>query len=250
MTLLNYLISLLIIVLSVLKSADLFIVSDKKLNKLQGQFVKRTKQLHGNQKGNISLVAGSFTTIIAAFMLFMCQKMKLDYREAQYRSQSYLCFHYLNTQSEKYIKKISFFNWALKTAFIYQSTGTGAASGLEISKNLILARNIFHFNYIKNLTTNKYCQLTETISYLENIPYQTNAHRDLVTNFDGTTIIRNRKWTYRYLKNYHNIRKKFAFCLLSDFSINGNFFPNLNVSTREVGLTDLVNSKCLPGFQF
>ena len=255
MIILNYLLALTLVILSVVKTADLFVQSDKVLEKIEARFVDQTKNLlqksnkspNLDQKGSISLTASVLTTLLSLLLLFYITKMKINYQEAVYRKDSYLCFHYLNRQTEKYIKEMAIFNWSLRTAYLIQNSGLASAESIAAIKGLILARNIRHFFYIKNMTRNQYCHIPETVPFLRNIPFKTQTNFTLITNNDETSIIRQKKWNYRYYKQPIGIRLKKSFCLISQFEMNGPFIPKTSYAESESNLEDLSNLKCSSG---
>ncbi|MDO9183834.1 MAG: hypothetical protein Q7U04_15575 [Bacteriovorax sp.] len=251
MIILNYLLAISLVILSVVKTADLFIKSDQALTKIQIQFENQTKQKLKaelqSDKGNISLTAAVLTSILALLLLFYVSKMKIEYKEALYRKDSYLCFQYLNIQTEKYIKEISIFNWSLSTAYAAQASGVATAQAIEVFNALTIARNIRHFFYLKNLANNKYCHFPESLSYLKNTPFQTQSNMALVTNIDETTIVRQNKWSYIYYKKPSGIRLKKSFCLKSEFQIQNAFLPITKILSQEIPILGLSNLKCFSG---
>ena len=251
MYILNYLMAISLLIISVAQTTEFFIKSNKMLEKIEHQFVDQTKNLlkpaTNNEKGSISLLAAILTLILSLIFIFYITKMKIEYREAVYRKESYLCFQYMNKKTIAYIGEMAKFNWALSAAYIAQFSAVATAEAIEAFKALVLARNIRHFNYIKNLATNKYCKIPETISYLKNIPFKTKETYALSTNINETTSMRQSKWTYQYYKLPKGIRLKNSFCLKSNFQMKNAFFPNLKFTSQEFQMTGLSSSKCLPG---
>jgi hypothetical protein len=235
-----------LILISVVKTAEIFIVSDKELRKKQERFISATRKTleHRNEKGNISLIGATFTVILSGLLLFFITKMQLEYREAVYRQESYLCFGYLNKKTKDYITEMSRFNIALRTAFAARNTVVNGVEGEAIFKTLALLRDARHLNYMKNISFNKYCHLPETIFYLEKTPFELTATGTLATNIDETSIVREKKWTNQIVKIPHAIRLKKAFCLTATFEISGAFFPDVKMASAEAPLTDLSNLKC------
>ena len=251
MIILNYILSLSIVLLSVVKTADLFSKSDKALLKIEEQFIEKTRSLHQthlkNEKGSISLTAAILTIILSLVLLFYVTKMKIEYREAVYRKESYLCFFFLNRQTQLYINEMTKFNWSLSAAFIAQGSVVATSEAIEVFKLLVMARNIRHFYYLKKLATNKYCQLPETFSFLKNTPFKTQANLALITNIDETSIMRQKKWSYLYYKNPIGIRIKKSFCLKSTFQMENIYYPKTKYTSAEVPMVDLPSLKCFSG---
>lgn len=247
MFILNYILAFTLILLSVVKTADLFIHSDRALTKLQDQFVKTTKELIAPPKGNISLNAAVLSALLSLLLLFYVTKMKIEYSEARYRKDSYLCGHYLNIQTKKYIKEMSVFNWGLRSAFAAKSTVIAGVEGEVIWRALTHARNLRHFNYLRKLSKNKFCQFPETLSYLKNTPFKIQKTLALVTNIDETSIVREKQWTNTYYKNPKGIRLKKSFCLKSSFQLKNAFTPDPSYQSEEIAIVGLSSLKCLSG---
>ncbi|MBP9680614.1 MAG: hypothetical protein KBD76_04330 [Bacteriovorax sp.] len=248
MLILDYLVVISIIVISVVKTADLFILSDHALSKRQKLFIEKTRSYHKsmqkNKQGNISLVSAILMVILSAFFLFSLTKMKLEFNEALYRKESYLCFHFLNVETAKYIKEMAYFNWSLRAAFLAKNTIVNGVSGESIFQSLKSLRNARHLLYLQKMAINSFCHLPETLSYYRNIPFQTQASGVLATRPDETTIPRQNKWTLFYYKRPRAIRLTKSFCLKSELSIQNAFTPDLQEQTSEVGFKDLLFLKC------
>ena len=255
MIILNYLVALSLILLSVVKTADIFVKSDIALVKLETEFVQKSKKLleesnnssFNNDKGNISFTAAILTSLLSMVLLFYITKMKIEYKEALYRKDSYLCLHYLNRQTEKYIKEMAIFNWSLSTAFEVMGTGVATAEATEAFKALTIARNLRHFYYLNKISNNKYCHLPETVSFLKNTPFKIQPNLTLITNVNETTIVRQQRWTYQYFKMPVGIRLKKSFCLRSEFLIENAFIPKTKHSSSEIQIADLSSLKCFSG---
>lgn len=244
---LNYILAMSLVLLSAVKTADLFIQSDRALNKLQDKFTKTTRELIAPSKGNISLTAAILTVILSSLLLFYVSKMKTEYTEAVYRKDSYLCAAYLNIQTEKYIKEMSIFNLSLRAAFLARSSVISGVSGEVVWKGLTLSRNIRHFNYMRKISKNKFCLLPETVSYLTNTPFKIQKTLNLETNIDETSIVRENQWTYTYYKKPKGIRLKKSFCLKSTFEIENAFTPNTTHQSEEMMIKVSSSLKCLSG---
>ena len=233
---LNYLLAVSVLVLSVIKTSELFIQSDQALTKLQKQFIDQTRKTNHlkNEDGSISLTAAVLTSLLSSLLLFYSLKMKIEYKEAVYRKKSYLCVHYLNTQTQKYIEEMSKFNIALRSAFIAQSTESGGIAAAALFKALTIARNTRHLYYISIMSKNNNCELVAINSYFINWPLQTKAFFILNTNIDETTILTKSNWTNNYFQFPEGIRWKNSFLLKSTYTINGNFYPHIMIETEEL----------------
>lgn len=248
MAILNYILSFTIILSSVVKTADLFYKSDKTLNKIQKKFIDQTRSLNNNQKGSISLSAAALISIIAVLLLFYITKMQIEFKEAVYRKDSYLCFKYLNVKTSNYINEMAKFNISLRAAYLARDTIISGVAGTIIFNGLTIARNAKHLIYLKNLAKNKYCKISDARSFLLNMPFLVNKTMALETNIDETTTLRQNQWSYQLYKVPNGIRLKKSFCLESVFVVQNSFLPNLDYKTKELINGDLLNLKCLSGY--
>ena len=250
MFILNTILAISVVIISAVKTSELFIQSDHALNDLQAKFIKETKELHKfhkNNQGSISLVAAILTSLLSALLLFYLLKMKTEYKEALYRKDSYLCFQYLNKTTERYIREMADFNLALRTAFVIQNSGLATAEAASVFQALTITRNFRHLVYLKKLSLNQYCKFEEGLSYLIKTPFKTKLSMTLTTNIDETSIVENKSWTYFYYKKPEGIRWRKSFCLKADVSIGGAFFPNPKITTHQIATADLSSLKCFSG---
>lgn len=230
---LAYILSFSLLVMSVIKVTDLFITGSKNLESIQKEFIKETRKTHN--KGSITLAACVFTVMISALLMFFALKFKTELLEARYRKDSYLCFHYLNIETHNYISDMSKINIALRSAFAALFTGVATPEAQALHKALGVARDARHLYYIKNLLKNSYCDSkSPAVSYVKNLPFETRKIVKLDTLIDGTTKVRSNQWTLTYFKLPKGIRLKKAFTLKADLKIEGAFFPNLSIETKEV----------------
>lgn len=239
MNILSYLLSCTLIILTFTKSAELFIRADRQLKAQREQFITETRKKLFNRQGSISLVASLFTALLSLLLLFYVTKLKIEYQEALYRKESYVCFHYLNLQTERYIKEMAGFNWSLRAAFI--------SNAKALLESLVLARNLRHWYYLKNFQLNRYCHAFEGAPYLKNLPLKTQPNLALATNIDQTSMMRVNNWTNYYRKTPRQIRLAKSFCLEAKFQMQNAFIPSLRSQLREIPLLDSANLKCLSG---
>ncbi len=247
MDILTYLLALSITVLSVVKTTGLFYESDRKLGKIQKTFIEKTQALHNNQKGNITFVALCLVLIISAMLYFYVNKMSIEYKEAVYRKDSYLCFRFLNEKSKDYIKEMAKFNLALRAAFAARNTIVNGVSGEVAFKALTYSRNIRHYYYLKQFAKNNRCGSTDSLSYLKNLPFLTSSTGALETNIDETTQVRQMQWTNTIYKIPKAIRKKNSFCLKTTFQMKNAFFPDLKMNSEEIPAGGMPFLKCFSG---
>lgn len=247
MDILTYLIALSLVLVSVVKTTGLFFESDKKLQKIERDFIDSTRKLHQNQKGSITFIAMTLILIVSAMLYFYVGKMNIEYKEAVYRKDSYLCFRFLNQKTQGYISEMAKFNLALRSAFAARSTVVNGVSGEVVFRALIFARNARHYYYLKELVSNKYCASNDALTYLTNLPFLTDNKGALMTAIDETTQMRQNQWTTVIYKIPKGIRLKKSFCLKSTYSIKGVFFPDTKMSSEEVPWADMPSLKCSSG---
>lgn len=244
MIIVNYLLCLSLVIISVVKTAEIFLKSDKSLQKMQKEFIQQTLKSH---KGSISLVGANLVLVLSALLLFLVTKMQIEYREALYRKDSYLCIHYLNTKTLSYIHKMARYNNALRAAYIAITISPSSPIAHTALKTITLLRNGEHFVYLKNINQYPYCSQLEVLPYLAHLPFKVHSNLSLVTLIDETSIIKEKKWSLTTMKRPSKIRFKKAFCLKSTFTLDGEFFPNPKLETQELGFEDSAKLKCLSG---
>lgn len=219
---------------------------DDRLNEKRIEFIKKTKETH--KDGSITLIAVLLTFMISSLLIFFTYKLKIELNEARYRKESYLCFHYLNIETENYILEMAKFNWAIRSAYAAILSGVATIEAKLIHKGLVTARNARHFYHVKNLLSNLYCKNNiSNFSYLKNIPFETNQMYALKTNIDGTSRLRETKWTITYYKKPNGVRFKNTFCLMAKISAESAFTPNFKIKTFEISMMGFSQLKCLPG---
>ena len=181
------------------------------------------------------------TAILSLFLLFLVLKMQIEYREAVYRKDTYLCFRYLNKQTEDYVSLITRFNWAIRSAYLAQFSGVGSTQAAATFKGLVSARNIAHISYVKNLISNTYCSKLESNNFVKNLPYKTTNLFILDCKKDGTTEVRDKEWINIIAKIPSKIRLSHLFAIKIKYAIEGEFFPNFQVRSQEISMQDLPN---------
>lgn len=249
MDILTYLIALSLTIASVVQTTGLFYKSDQKLQQIQQNFIEKTQKLHRNEKGSVTFVAITLVLLISAMLYFYVSKMSIEYKEAVYRKDSYLCQRFLNQKTRSYISQMSKFNTALRTAFAARHTVVGGVSGEAVFRGLVYARNARHFYYLKQLVNNKYCTSDNAASYLANLPFETTAAGPLVTHIDETTKVRKDQWTTVIYRNPSGIRLRKSFCLKTRFQVKNAFFPDLKMNSEEIPAEVTSSWKCLSGAQ-
>lgn len=243
MIILNYLLVFSILIISAVKTADVFKKANSQLHKEQKSFIQLTRDKHNT--GSISLMGCFLTLMFSLLLLFFVLKFKVELQEARYRRDSYLCMHYLNITTENYILDMGKLNIALRTAF---AVGIISGPAKAAFKALEVARDARHLYYLKQLIAYRFCSKEMSLHYLLNPPFKKKAGGVLVaTNLDGTTLIRKNKWKMTIMKNPSGIRLKNSFCLESSWELSSAFFPDPVIKTREITNAGVSKLKCLSG---
>ena len=243
---LTYVLTFSLLIMSVIKFVGVMKHADDHLNKKRSEFITETKKSH--QDGSITLMAVLLTLMISALFVFFSYKLKIELKEARYRKDSYLCFNYLNIETENYIADMAKFNLSIRSAYGAIFTVVATANAKAIHEGLITLRNARHFYYIKNLIFNRYCKNTiNNFSYMKNLPFETNQAFVLITNIDSTTKLREKEWTISYYKSPNGVRSKNTFCLKAEISVEGASIPNFKIKTSEISMMGFSQLKCLSG---
>lgn len=245
---LTYILTFSLLIMSVIRITDAFFWADKLLTEKRSQFIEETKKSH--KGGNITLMAALLTLMISGLLMFFAFKFKVELKEARYRKDSYLCFHYLNIQTENYFSDMVKFNWALRSAFAATFSIVGTAQAEVVWNALKIARNARHVYYIKTLVSNQYCKgKISNLPYLQKQPFETNRAYLLSTELDGTAKLKEEQWKITYYQNPEGIRFNKSFCLEVEMSADGAFLPNFKIKTQEISMAGFSQLKCLSGFQ-
>ena len=244
--LLTYVLAFSLLIMSVIKFVGVMKYADDRLNTKRSEFIIKTRKTH--QDGSITLMAVLLTLMISALFIFFAYKLKIELNEARYRKDSYLCFHYLNIETENYILDMAKFNLSIRAAYMAIYSVVATANAKAIHEGLIILRNARHFYYIKNLIFNHYCKNSiNNLSYLKKLPFETDQAFTLNTNIDSTTKLRENEWTIYYYKSPKGVRFKNTFCLKAAISVEGASIPNFKIKTSEISMAGFSQLKCLFG---
>lgn len=231
----SYLLGISFIVISTFSFCKIFIKEDREITKIENSFIKKTKNSLSSQRGSISLVGASFCLILTFFILFLANKMRVEFYEAKYRKESYLCFHYLNGQTTKYVKEMGHFNKVLLASTLAMAFPPTTAKAKIVHDATKWTRNLRHIFYLTTFRSNEYCSNTlENLVYLKNWPFKLNKTFLLKENFDGSSIVRKEKWSVSYRKLPKRIRLKKSFALKASFELNDPYLPTLRLQTQEI----------------
>lgn len=245
--LLNYLLCFSLLIVSVIKTADIYKKSNTDLNKTKKDFIKITREKHN--QGSLSLNGALFATMFSLLLLFFALKFKVELKEARYRRDSYLCMHYLDIKTANYIYDMTALNWLLRSAFAATLSVVATPEAMETLKALQLARDARHAFFLKELFTYRYCTKEMVLPSLTQLPYKTKKIIKLDAHFDSTTQLRKSTWTRNLYKLPSGIRLKNSFCLQSHYRMEGVMIPNLKIQTQEISNGVISKLKCLSGFQ-
>lgn len=245
---LGYILTFSLLIMSVIKFVGAMKYSDDQITKKRTEFIQETKKSH--QDGSITLMAVLLTFMISSLLMFFAYKFKIELQEARYRKDSYLCFKYLNVETQNYVTDMAKFNWALRIAYAAIFSGVATAKAKIAHQGIVIARNARHFYYIKNLISNQYCKnAVSNFSYLKNLPFETTQAYVLNTNIDATSKLREKEWTITYYKTPNGVRFKNTFCLTATMSAEGAFNPDFKIQTAEISMKGFSQLKCLSGSQ-
>lgn len=164
----------------------------------------------------------------AIFIILKCQKTSL---EIQTRLQSYQCFHYLDVETSNYIRSMGYFNKALWLNHKLMLVPATAAEAKMAQEALIGLQQLLHFSYVKNLSSNRFCDLTQSSSYVTKIPYRTRLVLWLERDIDGTVPLAHKDWTVWILSAS---KQKTYFALQGDYKIKNLFSTQTSLEAKEV----------------
>jgi len=178
-----------------------------------------------NQRGNTTLVG--ILTSLAAASLFMISfnNIKLTNYEIKKRTQTFLCFKYLITTTDKYIYTMGTTNEAilvLNAAKLIPATSQMA----ETTQKLIKSYQVYtHLSYLKKISANKYCSFSQASMFIYNAPYQI-----AVREVDGTVKLRKPRWTN--ILTDKDIRTPTIF-LKASYQLRNRFQHRATIKTTE-----------------
>ena len=243
---LTYVLTFSLLIMSVIKFVGVMKYADDRLKEKKSEFITETKKTH--QDGSITLMAVLLTLMLSALLIFFTYKLKIELKEARYRKDSYLCFHYLNIETENYVVDMAKFNISIRAAYMAMFTVVGTSQAKALHEALIISRNARHFYYLKNIIFNYYCKNSiNKFSYLKKLPFETNQLFVLNTNIDATSKLRVKEWTINYYKSPNGVRFKNTFCLMAKISVEGASNPNFKIKTSEISMMGFSQLKCLSG---
>lgn len=232
---LNYIFSISVIVMSAIGLVDIYILSNKKLEKIEQKFITDTKALLINKKGNLSIFFGLILLMLTALFTLLSLKMKSDYNYANYRKESYLCYRFLNINTENYINTVNKLNVAIDVALAaIFFTGTNT---LWIAAKKAL--DSYHNFMILQFKNSKYCSTLDALTYFKNFPYKIKGpFMQLELSNEGTAQLKEKKWTSFILKKSNGFSKKKAFCLKRTWELENAYFAKPKFSDQEIGVLD------------
>lgn len=239
----NYIISIFIIISSATGLADLFLKAQKKSHDENIQFIHKTheKLKEFNQYGFGTLMGITLTFLFSLLFYFFVLVLKTERNELLYRKNTYLCFHSLNSSTNDYISKMAKINIALRAIAIASTTGIATEESLASKELLIKTRDLIHFSYLKKIATAPYCHVTDVKDFFKNAPYQVNSIGALSTNIDGTSILKGEKWTNKIGHTTNGIRISKQFFLVAKYSLKSNFSTNPKILIEEFNSLALLN---------
>ena len=199
------------------------------------------KLINKRQEGNTTISGMLICLMISSTILYDIFKLYQNQKSLLNRSQLYLCFKYLDINTESYIKNITIGNYSIQAINISAiiNPATTNASRAIIQQ----VQQIAHYSYLKKILSNKYCSTLQAASFIKNTPYLTNAIGVLKRNKFGVTITKQNIWNIYILGQEQKILVKGVYTLDGPYSyLEKEYFQDL---MKE----DLVNFQVLFGPQ-
>jgi hypothetical protein len=150
------------------------------------------KLIDRRQEGSTTIVGMLICLMIGSTILYDILKLYQIEKSIFNRSQLYLCFKYLDINTESYIENIVLGNYSIQAINISAiiNPATSNASRALIQQ----AQQIAHYSYLKKMISNNYCSTLQATFFIKNTPYSTNAIGILRRNKFGVTITRQNIW--------------------------------------------------------
>ncbi len=173
-------------------------------------FSARYNSIITNEKGEISFIGFALVLFILSLsFLVTLEKLKI-LKDLKFKTRKHLCFKYLHTQTKTYIKQISHSNKVIKGAYLLSLVPVTRAQGKALMQVTQGSQFFFNVLYLKKLFSFKYCQMTDPLAYIKKYPYKRINPLLLKRSYDGTTILKKKKWELifqvnRFLKQKESI---------------------------------------------
>lgn len=196
-----------------------------------------------NSQGSVSLLSLPLFLILIAYLMISLSKSLQELRILQYKTQSYLCIKYVVKTNLSYLKFMSATNTGITGSFYLMFVPFPKVSipARYLNRSLIAAQQLYQFSYLKDLSSNKYCKVTNIAHALINTPVKGKGPK-IRRSFDNSARIKS-KWT-TYLnfipaKHLKPIKYSFTTRIKFKYTKKGLFSANLYGRSKEYGLQDL-----------
>lgn len=199
------------------------------------------KLINRRQEGNTTIVGMLICLMIGSTILYDIFRLYQIEKSLINRSQLYLCFKYLDINTDSYIKNIVLGNYSIQTINISAILNPVASNA---SRALIQqTQQIAHYSYLKKIISNNYCSTLQASFFIKNTPYLTNTIGTLRRNKLGVTITKQNLWNIFILGQEKKIMIKGVYSIDGPYSnLEREYFQDLMTE-------DLLNFPALFGPQ-
>ena len=243
MSIVNYLLSLSLLITSMGMLVDVFIKNEKNSHKECIQFEKLTHQklqdFNSNQKGFGTLLGILCTATLSLIFVWYLMILKTENLEFINRKNIYLCFKSHLDLNNNFIKKIAESNIAILGFDIGNATGVLSAESSEALEALKLLQNTLFIQFIYQINHIKYCSSRETLLLNFHLPYQASSEFVLDRNLDQTTIVKEQSWKLIFTDTPQGVRYSKLFGLEVDYQLKNNISFSLQTKAKEISKADL-----------
>lgn len=164
------------------------------------KFMRSCLYILGDEKGEISFLGFTILLFVLSFCFITILKQIHLIQELRESHKKHLCIKYLFVETERYVSRITKLNFSIRTGLAMSIVPATRIQGKALIKTSKLGQNILHISYLKNISSNRYCDVTFKAFFLRSLPYQTRKLGSFLRRrVDGTTMIRKKKWSHHFL---------------------------------------------------
>lgn len=163
-----------------------------------------------NQKGEITLLSVLSIFIISTLILLCSLELKKSFHLLKQRTNLFLCLKEVKGELNIFLKFMGKTNWGIKnidkagTIMMFVPGLQGAAASAKKAKKILqFSQQARLISFVKTLTTlkSKGCSLDPLMGIT---PFEIGPQL-LIRDAFGAAKLREKKWSYQYLKNPYNI---------------------------------------------
>lgn len=188
-----------------------------------------------SESGNVTLIGMVITLLLSANLLSSVQSLQETNKGIIERSQLHLCYHYLKTNTKSYLEGMAKQNIAIKAAHTASFIPPINKAAIPTFKALKAAQQLYHISYMKKFYWNDYCNFTQLVFHIKNMPYKANAMLLLKRGIDGTARLKHKKWKLMIPSRGFLKDSKYGHLILSKMSTKGRYQGALGVKSYEIG---------------